>query len=242
MNSLLENSLLELKKYDLKNLYKITFGFAFIPFVLVCFFIFIKSEELINEKITLEYFSRNNLGFWTALLYPFFVILITQILIDVEKKSNSLLYYKAYKTNWFGFINKKIAIAFCLLILLTLLNLITNTIILYLADYYIASKDSEKIILHSVKTFAFLPIVMLPTICLHSFFVYFFGNSYVSFALGLILIIIGIPLVNVLDIYYNPYSNGIVLMRDLALNSLFIAWGGVVILGSVFCSNLILKK
>lgn len=236
-----DSILLELKKYDLKSLYKITFGFAFIPFILVCIFIFIKSEELIYEYVTLEYLSRHNLGFWTALFYPFFVILITQNLIDLEKKSNSLLYYKAFKTNWFGFIIKKIAFSFSFLILLTLINLITNTVILYLANYYIADKDSEKVILDSLKIFAFLPLTMLPTICLHSFFVYFM-NSYVSFALGLILIIVGIPMVNVLDIYYNPYSNGIVLLRDFDSYFLFVGWGIFVIVFSIFCSNWILKK
>jgi hypothetical protein len=237
-----ESILLELKKYDLKSLYKITFGFAFIPFILTCIFIVLKSEELIYESITLEYFSKNYLGFWMGLFYPFFVILLTQTLIDVEKKSNSLIYYKAYKTNWFAFIIKKIVIAFYFLLVLTFSNLITSTIILHLADYYIADKNSEQIILYSIKIFVFSPLCMLPTTFLHSFFVYFFRSSYVSFALGFILIIVGIPLVNLFDIYYNPYSNGLILMRDLQPNYLFIGWCIFVIFISVFCSNFILRK
>ncbi len=236
------NILLELKKYDLKSLYKITFGFAFIPFSFTCIFIFTKMERLVIDGITLDYFSQNNTGAWAALLYPFFAIIFIQLLIEVEKKTNSLLYYKAYKKNWISFINKKVAIAFVFLLILTLLNIITNTIILYFADYYIQDKEFEAVLLDAIKTFCLAPLSLIPVLYFHSLLVYFFSNSYISFALGLIFIIVGIPLVNVGDFYYDVYVNGIAISRESSPTFFLVAWGIVVIIVSTLGSNLVLKR
>lgn len=237
---MIQNILLELKKYNIKNLYKITFGFALIPFALTCLFLFIDKDGLDREGM-LFYILRYNVGVWSVLGYPFFVVLITQILIDVEKKSNALLYYKAYKKNWLVFINKKILIAFWFVIILTLMNLLMNTLMLFFADYYINDKNSQEMILDSIKKFSCLPIAMLPILYLHSFLVYSL-NSYLSFALALLLIIVGIPLANVADFYYVPYTiGGILLEKEPPYLFLFL-WSTFVIIISTLGSNLVLKR
>jgi hypothetical protein len=79
---------LEITKYNKKNLVLIVSGFTLLPFVSTVAFIYFKSSEI--SSIPLSMIEENSTGAWSSLLYPVFVILVAQLLVGAEKKSNAL--------------------------------------------------------------------------------------------------------------------------------------------------------
>ena len=196
---------LEITKYNKKNLVLIVSGFTLLPFVSTVAFIYFKSSEI--SSIPLSMIEENSTGAWSSLLYPVFVILVAQLLVGAEKKSNALHYYKAYRSNWFMVIGLKVLIA-----ILALLNTTSSILSILYANQYIQSIDVTNLITATSIKHVWLFLSMLPLVFFHLMLYFSIKNSYLSFALGIILLTIGIPVVNLSTFYFNPYSYGIAVL------------------------------
>lgn len=201
----------EIQKHNLKRLGGLVLLYGGIPLLLYVIFIHLRSEDL--ERINWDLLQRNIKGSWAALLYPLFAILLSQYLIDAEKKSKLLSYYRAYRTQWFDYLGGKISLAMSITGILLILNLVAFALLILNASMYLGDPPTGFWATYA-KESLLMYVSLIPLYCFHFFLLHQKINPYIAFAIGIILLIIGIPIVSLSQFHLNPYVFSVAVIKD----------------------------
>ncbi|NJC27648.1 hypothetical protein [Neolewinella antarctica] len=217
---------LEFKKLSPALLAFVVLGFTGLPFLLTEVFVVFKRSALSGQPV--ELVVSNNVGSWSALLYPLLVIVLTQSVVDVERQGNLLLYGKSYRRTWVGFYGRKVAVVFTLLTLVTLLNVLFNGLLVWSVTGFMVAKDAGAMIVSASLDFLAVLLAFIPMICFHLTIALVVRKPGVAYLVGILLVILGIPIINLTDLVVNPYSFGIAALKP-GIDYLAIAASGAII-------------
>ncbi|MGB3801668.1 MAG: hypothetical protein WA952_17760 [Lewinella sp.] len=240
MNGALANLGLEFKKLRITYLMLICLGFSAVPFLITQGFLYFHREELTGQPLAI--ITANNLGSWSALLYPLFIIVLTQSLVDVERKGNLLLYGRSYRCRWLGFIIGKVMVVLTALVVVTLLNTVFHVALIYsLADRMMAS-DVPGMLRADMLDFIRIALAIIPLVFFHLVIALLIERSGIAYLVGILLLVTGIPIINLTDLVGNPYAFGIASLKpSLGLEALLFP-GTIIILLSLLISNWTLRR
>ncbi|MEM6632905.1 MAG: hypothetical protein AAF694_24755 [Bacteroidota bacterium] len=231
----------EYKKYNKKQLLSIIFGFCLIPFTLTLLFLWVKREAI--NGIPIDVIFDNISGAWSALLYSVLTITLIQIVTDVERKPNLLYYFRAYKRSWYNWIGVKVLLILGMLAGVTVLNILLTSLLIGIVSFALEGPVAFVALilgfsLHILKSF----LMCIPIVCFHMLVTLSLKNSTLSTIFGLVILIVGIPIVNLSDFYFIPYNLTIAVQKPgIDLSTLGIYSMGIVV-ASVFLINRNLSK
>lgn len=207
--------------------------FSGLPFVITEAFIVIKGASMVSRGITLELMQENALGAWTSLLYPLLCMLLVQVIASPEQETNSLNYYKSTQISWLKFYWAKVGLAFSLVTLTGVLNLLFGGLLALTFQLMIPSTGSLwEPVCHLLSPYAEASLYCIPLISFHLWLSLSISKAYLCFALGLVILIVGIPLVNLTDFIYNPYLLLVAARKHGGLNSSLMGFSGLLVASS----------
>jgi len=227
--------LLEWKKISRKFYYMIILGLPTAVFMITCLVLLFKKQALIDQPI--ELIMNNNIGSWSALLYPFALLVIIQNLADVEHKNRLVEYAKSYKKQWFDFFAYKVVIALIILLLLTCLNVCYNALIYIIASDFMKVEQGNTLLQQTSYDFFKMILVFLPAIFFHLLLSLLIEKNGIVYIVGILFIITGIPIANLSDIMINPYSYGILTMKPSVSTIHLLVAGLIIMMISIFWFN-----
>lgn len=221
----------EYYKLHLRGLLLVVLIFSILPFAITQLFILYKSEALISARISADLIRENALGAWTTFLFPLLCMLITQAIAGYEHETNSLNYYKSSAINWALFFTAKVIVAYAfvflaggLTIVFELLNNATFRLIIG------GPADFLSLTIRLLQIYGSATLYCLPLIAFHLFLSLTTTKAYISFAIGLVILIVGIPIVNLTNFTYNPYLLLVASRKIGILNTELITYSGSLIL------------
>ncbi|MEO0472026.1 MAG: hypothetical protein AAF206_20530, partial [Bacteroidota bacterium] len=132
--------------------------------LLSCAFIAFKSKALIGQPLDLV--VSNNVGSWSALLYPLVLLVLVQNLADAEIKNNLLAYAKSFKKTWIDLFLLKVLVGVLILVLITLVNLVCNYGLIQFAGMYMLGDVGEAVLGSSMSFVKMIP-AFVPAIAFH---------------------------------------------------------------------------
>ncbi|MGD1845256.1 MAG: hypothetical protein ACFB10_07675 [Salibacteraceae bacterium] len=241
INRLLFRLTLEIKKLSWGLYLLVAIGIPFGVFLVTTAFLLLNAERM--ASLPLEVMISNNLGAWSSLLYPLVLIVLIQNLVEVETKSNLLVFSKSYQKGWFKLFLWKAMVVTLTLILITGFNLLFHVGLAEMGKNYMDSNsDPSEVIAQGSMVFLKLIPTLIPTIFFHLMVCFTIQKNGFAYLIGIMLTIIGIPLANLTHLAVIPYSFGIVLrdpngkVEPLVLVSLLL------LLLSPFVTNWALKR
>ena len=186
----------------------VTLGlFTAVPFLATLATVVTKRELIATEVLTLDMITRNVYGAWSSLLYPLLCMVLVQSVTATEHETNSLRYHKSTAIRWGRFFIAKCGFVFTRLALASLLNIVTTTVLFaYIAGLQGLQYSVPELLIEAGATFLGLTAYCLPLLAFQLVVSLLIDKSYLSFAVGLVLLVIGIPIVNLTDFIYNPYA------------------------------------
>ena len=177
------------------------------PFLATLFTVLTKRELIATEVLSLDMISRNVYGAWSSLLYPLLCIILVQSVTATEHETNNLRYHKSTAVRWGRFFIAKCAFVLTWLTVASLLNIVTTTVLFaYIARLQATQSNVAEILNGAGTTFLGMTAYCLPLLAFQLLLSLLIDKSYLSFAIGLVLLVIGIPIVNLTDFIYNPYA------------------------------------
>ena len=180
-------------------------------FLVTCAFLLFQRERA--ARLPLEMIVTNNLGAWSALLYPLALIGVVQSLVDVEIQARQLVYLRAFKRRWYDLFLLKATVALLAIAILTISNIACNWAVVMVAQRFAAAGDAASLILQSTLSFTkFIP-VLLPAIFFHLMLALTIQAGGKTYLVGILLIVAGIPVTNLTDWPVFPYSFGILVLQ-----------------------------
>lgn len=236
----MKHLLLELHKYKVRQHAYIIVAFSAFPIVISILFILLRREQV--AQLPLELIAQNNTGAWASLLYPLFAILLVQQLLEPEKQANIFTYYRSYIKNWYGIINRKCLLAFLYLGLLTLLNCIGHTILLTVASTVVAADTYALLVVDNALLFLKMWIALVPLLYVQLLINIVTKSAFVALAFGLLLLVVGIPLINLAQVFANPYTFSIAVTMPSVDYAVLFCSAVLAIAGSLFVSNWWLQR
>lgn len=204
--------------------------------------LFLVVDKASFTDLPLSLIASNNVGTWSALLYPLLVLVMVQALVEAERKAKLFTYGRSYRRAWFDLLWRKAAVVFGLLLLVTALNLIYNFLLLQTASEFMEAANLGELQRESSLNFIALLFSFIPLIFFQLMLSILVKKTGISYLLSILLLILGIPIANLTNIMVNPFSFGIAVMKPgVGLFSL-VPIGTLVILISIFVANYTLKK
>lgn len=240
MNKLLFRLVVELKKVGIRFLLFLGIGVPFGVFLITSTFILLNTKQLAEQPMDIV--ISNNIGAWSALIYPLVLLVLVQNLVDVETKGNILLYSKSYKKNWIDLFLWKVFIAFLIFTSITISNIFFNYGLVKLAGTYMAAGSNQEIIMTFSLSFMKLIPAFIPAIFFHLMLCFIFKKSGVAYLIGMILIIIGIPIANLTNLSVIPYSFGVVVLNPNGQIGFIALIGFSMLLLSPLMTNIVIKR
>jgi hypothetical protein len=231
---------IEFKKVGFRFYLFLIIGIPLCIFLITSAFILLNAQQLAEQPTDIV--VSNNLGAWSALLYPLVLLVLVQNLVDVETKGNILSYSKSYKKNWIDLFLLKAFVAILVLTLITFFNVIFNYGLVKLAAAYMKTENNQaSVMTYSLRFLKLIP-ALTPAIFFHLMLCFTVKKSGVAYLVGMLLIIIGIPIANISNYSIVPYSFGVVVLNPKGYIGLITFIGFLVILITPLMTNLVIKK
>lgn len=231
----------EFKKYNLNSFILIFAAASIIPFVVSGFVVLTQKRAI--QSLSMSLISENFIGPWTSLLFGLLTILLVQMVMEVEKNSNLLSLYKVYKNTWYLWILRKAGLVLLLLLTILVLNAGMTGI---LFSYILSVKEEAKLFSETIISYnrSMLKglLFMLPTILLQILLTLMSRKVSMASLLGIILLIVGIPIANLSELFLIPYNYSIFSQKPSTDLHLLFLVSLLVSLACLLLSNFILKK
>lgn len=133
-------------------------------------------------------------------------MLLVQVVASPEHETNSLSFYQSTRINWSTFFLAKAGTVFVLVGLVSLLNslfclTVSPTFIWLLPPNGL----TERVLFSFVGAYGSATLYCLPMIFFHLLVSLMIRNAFIRFAVGLLVLLIGMPVVNMTGFIYNPY-------------------------------------
>ncbi|WP_116105105.1 hypothetical protein [Lewinella sp. IMCC34191] len=240
MNAALSKLYLEFRKLKISLLVFICIGFSAVPFLITEVFLYFYRDELMGQPLAV--ITGNNVGSWSALLYPLFIIVLAQSIVEVERKGNLLHYARSYRRHWMGLITRKALVIFSLLLTVTFLNIAFHALLIYSLKERMVAGDVSELMRADSQDFIRITVALIPLVFFHLMLALLIQKSGIGYLVGMLLLVTGIPIINLTDLPINPYSFGIASLKPgLGLHSIVLP-GAVVILLSLVVADWGLKR
>jgi len=219
--------MIERLKYNNGNLIVIILCACLIPFIVSEFVLFtqVNSIKLIPNDIIIN----NFVGPWSSILTGVLTILMVHIVIEVERESSLLDLYRAYKRHWIKWVITKTMFVMTILSFIFILNSILTSLVLYQVLVIQGEQDEISAILMKYNlSMLYCLIFTIPSIVFQIYLSVRTSKVIIASVIGIILMIVGIPIANLTNLYIIPYNFPIftskesVRLFDLALVSVLI--------------------
>ena len=207
---------------------------------ITCAFLWLRREQVADLPLALV--VNNNLGAWSALLYPLSLIVVVQNLVDVETKNRQLVYLRAFKQNWYDLYFLKATVAVLAMALLTVSNIACNYVLIVLAQNFMVDPNAASLLLQSSLSFAVFIPALIPAVFFHLSLALAIRSGGITYLAGMLLLVVGIPVTNLTNLPIFPYSFGILALQpDASLVIVATASALFLLLCPVF-SNHVLQR
>lgn len=177
------------------------------PFLGTLSMVIAKREMLAAGILPYESIAQNIYGAWSALLYPLLCLILVQSVTLPEQETNSLRYLRSTAIRWRRFFVAKCIYVYAGIVVVSLVNtVLTSATLSYVASLQGLDYSGGHIFRQAATAFAGMAGYCLPLVACQMVVCLLSSKAYLSFTLGLVLLVVGIPIVNLTDFVYNPYT------------------------------------
>ncbi len=181
--------------------------FTAVPFLGTLSMVITKREILAAGALTYEPIAQNIYGAWSALLYPLLCLILVQSVTLPEQETNSLRYLRSTAIRWRRFFVAKCMYVYAGIVMVSLVNaVLTSATLSYVASLQGLGYSGGHIFRQAATAFAGMTGYCLPLVAFQMVACLLIPKAYLSFSLGLVLLVVGIPIVNLTEFVYNPYT------------------------------------
>ncbi|MEN0006326.1 MAG: ABC transporter permease [Bacteroidota bacterium] len=230
---------LELKKVSFEKIAIIIAISCITPFLFTLFVLYTQSNGI--STLAGAFLVGNLVGPWSSLLLGMLVIVLCYVVTEEEQRKNILKLYRPYKRYWYAWIGGKALVIMGILLGVFITNTILSAIALKIISTMISSGETfyDLFLLYLYK-FSKAYVFALPCVFFQLLLAVWIKKPVLPVVLGLLLLILGIPVANLSNTYFIPYSYPILSQKpSISMPSLIFATLLIIVFSSLLINSVL---
>ena len=193
---------LEFKKLSPRLLWWLGVGFPVVPALTTALAI----SMLANGASGCFGVRSQAVGLWAVFLYPLLCIILTQSLVNVERKHNLINYARSFRRDWYGWLFRKVIVVSTVVLGATALNILFDSLLFWYEYPILSPGEVLDFSGYLVEAYGSVALACLPLICFHLLISILLPSAGLSYTVGLLGLIGGLLLLSVTQLPINPYT------------------------------------